>query len=208
MKRISTSQRYQEQQQQPINFAPSNLMILDSAAEDSISKKEKQENRNKKGRILIIDDEVDSTYALKLVLEQDGFISVDIYNDPIILLQKFKSSVYSLLITDVAMPGMNGFELYKHIKAVDANIRVLFMTASNVNYEALNELFQFDRAEGSYEDKEAKIRNIHEERLSIIRKPVEIKDFVQRVCNELQIAITQPREINSIFPDVAKLNML
>jgi hypothetical protein len=59
------------------------------------------------------------------------------------------------------------------------------MTASKVNYEALNELVQADRFEIINEDKE--VLNIrHEERSCIIRKPVEIKEFIQRVNNELQ----------------------
>ncbi len=41
------------------------------------------------------------------------------------------------------MPRMNGFELYKHVKKIDARIKVIFMTAY-FNYEALKELFRVD----------------------------------------------------------------
>jgi CheY-like chemotaxis protein len=56
------------------------------------------------------------------------------------------------------MPRMDGFDLYEHIKKIDARIKVVFMTASKVNYEALSELLQVDRLETSYEDKEAILR--------------------------------------------------
>lgn len=65
-----------------------------------------------KNRILAVDDEPDITHVLKIGLEAKGFI-VETYNDPLQALSNFKSESYDLLLLDIRMPGLNGFELYK-----------------------------------------------------------------------------------------------
>jgi CheY-like chemotaxis protein len=166
--------------------------VLDySTTEESVAKGEKQEKRTNK-KILIVDDEPDITFTLRTVLEENGFKEIDVYNEPLLALQNFKSRVYSLLITDVAMPGMDGFELYKQIKKIDNRIKVVFVTASEVNYQALRELLPTDE-----QDKAAILRGSREgdeERIHFIRKPVDIKEFIQRVNKELQTTMTQPIE--------------
>ena len=76
-------------------------------------------------RILSVDDDPDVTLTLKTILENDGY-AVDIFNDPIIALDHFKKvtndpthktgeegkTQYCLVLTDIRMPTMNGFELY------------------------------------------------------------------------------------------------
>jgi CheY-like chemotaxis protein len=100
---------------------------------------------------------------------------VDVYNELLLASDDSKSRVYSLLITDVAMPRMDGFELYKHVKKLDDRIKVVFVTASEINYEALNELSQVDQLDISEdEDKAATLkgdRKGDEERIHFIRKP-------------------------------------
>ena len=66
-------------------------------------------------RILIVDDELDSNMTLKLVLEDNGF-KVDSLNDALLALDNCKPDLYDLLILDIKMPKMNGFELYKQIR--------------------------------------------------------------------------------------------
>ena len=166
--------------------------VLDnSTTEESVAKGEKQEKKSNK-RILIVDDEPDITFTLRTILEENGFKEVDVYNEPLLALQNFKFRVYSLLITDVAMPRMDGFELYEQIKKIDDRIRVVFVTASEVNYQALRELLPADE-----QDKAGILRGSREgdeERIHFIRKPVEIKEFIQRVNKELQTTMTQPIE--------------
>lgn len=194
MKKASNSQHKQQQQ---LSNSSSDSSILDNSTKGAVSKNEKQENREKK-RILLVDDEPDITYTLSRVLEDNGFSDVDVYNEPLLIVENFKSYIYSLLITDIAMPGMNGFELYENIKKIDSKIKVIFMTASTVNYEALNELLPIGGFGTSYENKKETIsqkiqegsgdehEGEGEEKPCIIRKPVEIRGFVQRVNNELQ----------------------
>jgi DNA-binding response OmpR family regulator len=119
-----------------------------------------------KGNILIVDDEIDITLAFKKGLESYGF-SVDIYNDPIAALLNFKSDFYDLLLVDVRMPKMNGFELYQEIEKVDKKTKVCFITAFEVYYNALREIFPTLEV-GCF-----------------IRKPIEIDDLVKRINAEI-----------------------
>ena len=84
-------------------------------------------NSNNK-RVLVIDDEPDITLMLKKVLEDNGF-KVDSFNEPIMVLQNFKSGLYDLLILDIKMPSINGFELYLKLREKDQQVKVCFLTA-------------------------------------------------------------------------------
>lgn len=185
---MSTTQRQlQHQRQKPNSTIKSRNSDLEN--QESVSKIDRQEKKKKK--ILIVDDEQDITYTLGKVLESSGFHDFVIYNQPLLALQNFKSRDYSLLITDIAMPTMNGFELYEHMKKIDAEIKVIFMTASNINYKALSELLQGDLVDKCYENKETTRFRLDEGRSIIIEKPVEIIEFIKTVNNQLQTTISQ-----------------
>ena len=64
---------------------------------------------------MIVDNEPDIASYLKLSLEDNGF-EVHSFNDPILALDNFRKRSYDLLILDIKMPKMNGFELYTKIK--------------------------------------------------------------------------------------------
>jgi DNA-binding response OmpR family regulator len=59
---------------------------------------------------MIVDDESDVVFTLKKHLEENGF-EVNTFVDPVLALQNFKVNFYDLLILDIRMPKMNGFEL-------------------------------------------------------------------------------------------------
>jgi len=87
-------------------------------------------------RVLIVDDEPDVNLVVKIVLEENGF-QVDSFTDPLLALENFKeeSEMYDLLMLDIKMPAMNGFELYKQIKKIDDKVKVCFLTAGEMDYE-------------------------------------------------------------------------
>jgi DNA-binding response OmpR family regulator len=117
-------------------------------------------NGNKK-KILIIDDEVDLTFTFKVGLEDTGLFTVDTLNDPQDMLFNFKPSMYDLLLIDMRMPQMSGYELYKELIKIDAKVKVIFLTASP--FEVLQEVFPtFDK-------------NYY------ILKPVEVNELIKKV---------------------------
>jgi two-component system catabolic regulation response regulator CreB/two-component system response regulator ChvI len=87
-----------------------------------------QKMTNKRKMVLIVDDEPDIITSLQITLEDNGF-QVESFNDPILALENFRKRSYSLLILDINMPKMNGFELYTKIKKIDDKVRVCFFTA-------------------------------------------------------------------------------
>jgi DNA-binding NtrC family response regulator len=90
-------------------------------------------------KILIVDDEPDICFTFANILEGDGF-TVDTFDDPLLALQAFRKDFYDLLILDIKMKNMNGFELYKEIKKIDDKVRVRFLTADKSIYGAFKYL--------------------------------------------------------------------
>ena len=85
-------------------------------------------------RILLVDNEIDITYALENALENYGF-KVDSFNDPILALDNYKANFYDLIILDIKMPKMDGFELYIKMREKDPKVKICFLTASELFYE-------------------------------------------------------------------------
>jgi DNA-binding response OmpR family regulator len=124
-------------------------------------------NTNKPRRILIVDDEPDLISIFKMVLEMNDF-EVDAYNDPLLALSNFKQNAYGLVILDIRMPHINGFELYKKIRTVDDKVNVCFMTA-------------FEDYRQEFKKSFPKMDEIK----CFIRKPNAIEDLVKHVATIL-----------------------
>ena len=122
----------------------------------------------RKNRILIVDDEDDINLLFKIVLEDNGF-KVDTFNDPLVALQNFTAGSYDLLILDMLMPNMNGFELYEKIRMLDDKIKICFLTASGINHE------EFRKRAASIATTEN----------CFFIKPIENEELIQRVKAQL-----------------------
>ena len=79
-------------------------------------------------KIFLVEDEKNLLSVIRLNLEMEGY-KVEAFEDGMQAWQKFKGSYYTLIILDVMMPGMDGFELCKNIRKVDKKTPVLFLTA-------------------------------------------------------------------------------
>jgi two-component system, OmpR family, response regulator ChvI len=87
---------------------------------------------------MVVDDEPDITFTIQAGLEDGGF-DVDAFIDPEFALSSFKPSLYDLVIIDIMMPKMGGFELYERLTTVDPSVEVCFLTASEKYREDLRE---------------------------------------------------------------------
>lgn len=147
-----------------------------------------------RGRILIVDDEEDITFFLKEALEEFGGFEVVTFNDPLLALSSFnnddknnKPTPYDLILLDIKMPKMDGFELYQELQKrigtaddMGSNIssgdqgkngkrpKICFMTAFDVYFEALKELFP-----DTYPS------------ICFIKKPSSAQDLIKRISKEL-----------------------
>jgi CheY-like chemotaxis protein len=131
-------------------------------------------------RILLVDDDDDILFTFKEGLEEehdvdksqlfvDGAkkIQVDTFADPKEALSSFKAGVYDLLLLDIRMQDMNGFELYEELKKIDDKPKVCFITAYELYYEALRKDFP---------------------KLDVgcfIKKPISIEDLAKKITEEL-----------------------
>jgi DNA-binding response OmpR family regulator len=70
----------------------------------------------------------------QIVLEDAGY-DCESYTDSVKALQEFKPNYYELVILDIIMPVLNGFELCKKIIEIDNTVHIIFITASEEYYE-------------------------------------------------------------------------
>ena len=115
-------------------------------------------------KILIVDDEDDITLSFKRILEIHGF-EVDVFNDSMLALSKFKVNYYDIALLDIKMPNIDGFDLYKKIKEIDKNIKICFLTASEAYYQQFRE------------------KDYHElSRDLFIQKPIELEELLKKIA--------------------------
>jgi DNA-binding response OmpR family regulator len=126
-------------------------------------------------KILIVEDEADILVVLKKGLEREGF-TVETQQDPVKALEEFKPGYYDLLLFDIRMPTMTGFELYRQIRKIDAKVKVCFITAFEIYFDEFKKLFP----------------KIHVG--CFVKKPVTIKELAKAVHEELSRANVEEEE--------------
>jgi CheY-like chemotaxis protein len=159
-----------------ISHSSSKRQMVASYANKNKERQRVELKRPATRRILIMDDDPDITLTFKKAFEAENENShnnnkisfvVSAYNDPLLALAEFRPCFYDLLLVDINMPKMNGFDFCVKALEIDVNPRVCFMSSGLVNQEALREQYPS---------------------LSIgcfIRKPVSISYLVRKVKAEL-----------------------
>jgi DNA-binding response OmpR family regulator len=120
-------------------------------------------------RILVVDDNSDIAFTLRMGLEdRDKNMHVFSYDNPVNALMDFKPNFYDLLLIDVNMPLMDGFDLCKKLLQKDINVKVCFMTSGEINMEAVREVHPL-KSIGCF-----------------IKKPVTTNALIKRIRAELE----------------------
>ena len=115
---------------------------------------------------MVVDDEKDILAVLKAGLESKAGFEVDVFSSGEEALQAFASRPpdhYNLVLTDIRMPKMNGFELYRRLKDKNPSVPIAFITAFEINED------EFSKVMPSIKVKD------------FIKKPIKIPDLVERL---------------------------
>ena len=133
-----------------------------------------QFNNNKKApkemMIQVIDDDFDILNTIKLYLQRVG-LNVFGFTDPNLALEHFRFNCkdYALVISDIRMPAMNGFEFTRKIREVNPAIKVLLMSAFEINSTELSAGLEGAKIEG------------------FIQKPISLHQLSSIVQEQLEI---------------------
>ena len=137
------------------------------------SSRDKKKKNNKKKKILLVDDEPDTCIVYQMALEDAGYECIS-YTDSVKPLQEFRPHLYDLILLDIKMPMLSGFDLCKIIIELDPTVRIIFITAGG---------------EGYYEE----FRSQHFPelgRINYIQKPARNEELVRIVDTIIANAIT------------------
>ena len=124
-------------------------------------------NNHRKKRILFVNDDSDTIAVMKAGLTRRGF-EVETFVDPKLALQHFKAGLYDLLLLDVLMKGIDGFELYDKMRKIDENVQICFISSSNTSYEEYKNIYPEVQKE------------------CFIQKPIRIKELADTIESVLR----------------------
>jgi DNA-binding response OmpR family regulator len=84
--------------------------------------------------ILVLDDDFDIVSLIKILLQKRRF-NVFAFTDPFLALEHFElnSKDYGLVLSDVRMPGMPGFEFVRKVRKIEPNVKILLMSAFEIS---------------------------------------------------------------------------
>jgi|SRR5918911_2908895 DNA-binding NtrC family response regulator len=96
----------------------------------------------KRKSILVLDDEFDIVNVIKLGMDKTNKFKVYSFTDPLLALEHFKlnAAEYRLVISDIRMPKMNGYEFVREIKKINPKVKVFLMTAFDINSQEFSKM--------------------------------------------------------------------
>ena len=92
---------------------------------------------------MVVDDERDILSIVKRGLESKNRFKVETFIDAESALESLKENsdnYYDLVLTDIRMPKINGFELYRRIKESNPNMKIVFITAFEINKDEFSKV--------------------------------------------------------------------
>lgn len=142
---------------------------------------EKNNSKQRPAKILVVDDEQDILKVIQKGLQLEGF-NVDANKDPLDALKKYVPGKYDLLLLDIRMPGLSGFELYRRIRELDGKVKVCFITAFEMYFDEFKRVFP----------------KIHVS--CFVHKPITIGQLAKVVREELTRQIEEEPTIRQVKP--------
>ncbi len=117
--------------------------------------------------VLLIDDEADALTIFKRTLEIAG-MKTYAFTNPVLAVEHFKANpnIYDIVVTDIRMPQMTGFQVARAIKEIRADIKIAFATAFAINVSEFRKILPSTKVD------------------AFITKPIAPKRFVE-IINEV-----------------------
>jgi CheY-like chemotaxis protein len=140
---------------------------LATAGDLQLSKNRADNNNDKPlAKLLVVDDDSDIVRVLKTGLLKNGF-TVDAFANPQEALQSFKSNAdsYSLVLSDIRMPGLSGMQITRKVKQINPNVKVVLMTAFEIRDDEFSKVFPSTSVDG------------------FVQKPIGIKDLTDKILS-------------------------
>ena len=134
------------------NVPPQNSNSIVSPSASSLRKK----------RILLVEDSREIAESMTAVLKKDCFI--DMENDSVKAFSSYRPGFYDLIFVDESMPKMDGYQLFRNIRRIDARAKICMMSANGGGGSRLRE---------SYGDRQIMYAMEREEALPILKKPID-----------------------------------
>lgn len=122
--------------------------------------------------ILVVDDEHDIVGLMRRLLEGHGYNIVG-FTDPISALKHFELDCkrFGLVISDIRMPQMNGYELVKRVKTLQPETKVILMSAFEINHKEFSKVLSSVKIDG------------------FITKPASLKQVIHLVQTSMPITL-------------------
>ena len=123
-----------------------------------------RKRQSSKQPILVVDDEFDIVNTITLWLDRHSF-DVCGYTDPLLALEHFKNNYnkIDLVLSDIRMPQMNGYELANRIKALQPKVKVILMSAFETREVEFSKMFHSVKID------------------SLISKPISMKSLTEKI---------------------------
>lgn len=144
---------------------------------EGLAEKRKNGNRTSSGKVgkargyepkvLVLDDDFDISQLIKQILQKDNFKNVFAFTDPLLALEHFRKNQeeYSLIISDIRMPTMNGFQFVREAKKINPKVKIVLMTAFEIDNKEFARVLPKPKIDG------------------LIRKPASAKQILNTVSS-------------------------
>jgi CheY-like chemotaxis protein len=121
-------------------------------------------------KVLVLDDDFDISQLIKQILQKDNFKNVFAFTDPLLAVEHFRKNQeeYSLIISDIRMPTMNGFEFVREAKKINPKVKIVLMTAFEIDNKEFARVLPKPKIDG------------------LIRKPASAKQILNTVSNVIK----------------------
>jgi CheY-like chemotaxis protein len=122
-------------------------------------------------KVLVLDDDFDLATLVKQILQKYGFKNVFAFTDPLLALEHFRINHkdYLLIVSDIRMPIMNGFEFVSKARKINPKIKILLMTAFEIDDKEFARVLPKPKIDG------------------IIQKPASSKQILDTVSRTIRI---------------------